>query len=311
MHPLGAFHPSGFADIDLAELATVQDGIVSGAQLYALGFTRRQVQRRVQAGRLHRIHRGVYAVGHRAHSMRARWRAAVMACGPGALLSHRDSAALRGLLKSRRPLIEVTVPTDRSRRIGGVQTYVARRLAPQDRSVCEGIACTSVPLTLLNLAAVESRRRVERACDEAEVQRVFDLVAIEELLARSHGCRGAGRLRAVLGEHAIGTTLTRSALEEQMLALCRAAGLPQPVVNEAVRGGSGDWYIADFLWAKQHVIVETDGAAFHCTRRAIERDRRKEADLVRAGHRVLRVTWSQIERSPHDVALMLESALAG
>jgi len=125
-------------------------------------------------------------------------------------------------------------------------------------------------LTLLNIAAVESRRRLERACDESEVQRLFDLVAIEELLGRSGGCRGAGALRSMLEEHAIGTTLTRSELEERMLALCRAAGLPLPVVNEPVVGGSGRWHCVDFLWADRRVIVETDGHAFHSTRRAIE-----------------------------------------
>ena len=169
--------------------------------------------------------------------------------------------------------------------------------------------CASVPLTLLNIAAVESRRRLERACDESEVQRLFDLVAIEELLGRSGGCRGAGALRSMLEEHAIGTTLTRSELEERMLALCRAAGLPLPVVNEPVAGGSGRWHCVDFLWADRRVIVETDGHAFHSTRRAIERDRRREADLVRARYRILRLTWSQIEHGPGEVVLMLRAAL--
>jgi len=309
LHPFGAFQPSGLPDIDLAELATVQDGIVDGPQLSALGFSRREIQRRLQSARLHRLHRGVYAVGHRALSLRGRWRAAVMACGAGALLSHRGAANLRGLLRSQRSLIEVTVPHDRGRRVAGVQTYVSQRLAPPDRSVCDGIPCASVPLTLLNIAAVESRRRLERACDESEVQRLFDLVAIEELLGRSGGCRGAGALRSMLEEHAIGTTLTRSELEERMLALCRAAGLPLPVVNEPVAGGSGRWHCVDFLWADRRVIVETDGHAFHSTRRAIERDRRREADLVRARYRILRLTWSQIEHGPGEVVLMLRAAL--
>jgi hypothetical protein len=166
-------------------------------------------------------------------------------------------------------------------------------------------------LTLLSVAAVESRRRLERACDECEVRRLFDGVAIEELLGRSHGCRGAGALRAVLDEHVIGTTLTRSELEERMLILCRRAGLPQPVINEAVIGGSGHSQVVDFLWRAQRLIVETDGGAYHSSRRAIERDRRREADLVRAGYRVLRVTWSQIEHEPELVVLMLVAALAG
>lgn len=289
------FRPSGRADIDLAELATVQDGIVDDAQLLALGISRDAIERRVRSARLHRVHRGVYAVGHRALSLRARWRAAVMACGTGALLSHRDAAELRGLLRSRRSLIEVTVPRDRARRVAGVRAYVSTRLTAQDRSVCEGIPCTSLPLTLLNIAAIDSRRRLERACDECEVQRLFDLRAIEDLLGRSSGCRGAARLRSVIDEHAIGTTLTRSALEERMLALCRWAGVMPPVVNEYVIGGSGQAYPVDFVWPERRVIVETDGMAFHSSRSAIERDRRREADLVRADYRVLRVTWTQVE----------------
>ena len=309
-HLFGAFEPSGLPDIDLADVATFQDGIIGHAQLVGLGFTRREIQRRLEAARLHRIHCGVYAVGHRALSLQGRWRAAVLACGPDALLSHRDSAQLRGLIRSGRSRIEVTVPSDRSRRVAGVQVYVSRRLVPQDRSVCDGIACTSVALTLLNIAAVDSRRRLERTCDEAEVQRFFDLTAIEELLGRSRGCRGADRLRSVLDEHAMGTTLTRSELEELMLALCREAAVAPPIVNEHVIGGSGHGYSVDFLWPEQRLIVETDGLAFHSSRSAIERDRRRDADLVRVGYRVLRVTWSQIEHAPREVVLMLRAALA-
>lgn len=187
---LRGFRPTGQPDIDLAELATLQDGIVDDMQLFALRFGRDAIQWRVRSGRLHRIHPGVYAVGHHALSLRARWRAGVMACGPGALLSHRDATQLWGLLRSNRSLIEVTVPTDRGRRVRGVQIHIARRLMPQDRRECEGIPCVSVPMALLNRAAVEPRRRVERACDECEVQRLFDLRAIEELLARSRAASG-------------------------------------------------------------------------------------------------------------------------
>ncbi len=147
------------------------------------------------------------------------WMAGVLACGPGALLSHRSAAALRTLRRSAQTKIEVTVPTQRGRQIAAIRTYVCRRLEDADRTVVDGIPCTSVARTLLDLAAVVDRRVLARACDEADVQRVFDLRAIEELLERSRGRRGAGALRAVLCEHAIGTTLTRSELEERALAL--------------------------------------------------------------------------------------------
>ncbi len=309
-HVLRGFQPSGSADRDLAELATSQDGVVGDDQLLALGFSRRAIEGRLIQARLHRVHPTVYAVGHRGLSLRGRWRGAVMACGPDALLSHRDVGVLRGVLRSSRPLIEVTVATDRAREIEGVQTYVARRLEPQDRSEIDGIPCVSVPLMLLNLAAVQPRRRVERACDECEVQQLFDLRAIEELLERSRGCRGAGRLRSVLDEHAVGTTLTRNDLEELMLALCRSADVPRPAVNDYVQGASGAWYEVDFHWAGHGLIVETDGNTFHSTRSAIERDRRREADLVGVGYRILRVTLVQLEQRPQEVLLMLSAALS-
>jgi hypothetical protein len=116
---------------------------------------------------------------------------------------------------------------------------------------------------------------------------------------------------ALFDEHLAGTTLTREGLEERFLVLCRSAGLPRPRVNEDVAGATGRWWEVDFLWPPQRLVVETDGNRFHSTRRAIERDRRKEADLVRAGYRVLRVTWSQIEHTPEVVVLTLRAALAG
>jgi hypothetical protein len=136
-----------------------------------------------------------------------------------------------------------------------------------------------------------------------------DLQQLHELLARSRGRRGAATLRAVLAEHAIGTTLTRSELEERTLALCRRAKLPAPAVNADVAGASGRVYAVDFLWPQQRLVLETDGHAYHRTRSAIERDRRKDADLVTAGLRVLRSTWLAVEREPDRLASMLRVAL--
>jgi hypothetical protein len=117
-------------------------------------------------------------------------------------------------------------------------------------------------------------------------------------------------LRAVLDEHAIGSTLTRSELEERTLAFCRRANLPAPAVNADVAGASRRTYTVDFLWPAQRVVLEADGYAYHATRSAIERDRRKEADLVTAGLRVLRSTWLAVEREPDRLARMLRAAPA-
>ncbi len=254
------------------------------------------------------IHRGVYAVGHRALTERSRRMAAVLACGPGALLSHRSAAALWGLRATAISYAEVTVPTERGR-IAGVRPYLCRRLQAQDRAEVDGIACTSVALTLLGLAAVLPRRGVERACDEAEVRELFDLAAIEDVLERFRGARGSADLRTVLADHAIGTTLTRSGLEERALSLFGRHGVPRPAVNATVDIPSGIPVEVDFLWRRERLVLETDGLRFHSTRRRIERDRRKEAELVRAGHRVVRMTWRQIEHEPQTVALTLRAAL--
>lgn len=303
------FQPARQRRHELAGLATRQHGVVARRQLASIGFSPEEIKGMLAARRLQRIHRGVYAVGHCALTPRSHWMAAVLACGPRALLSHRSAAALWGIRRTSQTRVEVTVPTDRGRDINGVRTYVSQSLEPRDRTTVDGIPCTSLALTLLNLAAVTDRRQTERACDEAEVQRLFDLRAIDELLARSRGHRGTARLRAVLDEHAIGTTLTRSELEERTLALCRRAALPIPAVNAAVPCGPGVWHTVDFLWPAHRVILETDGYRYHRTRSAIERDRRKEADLVTAGHRVLRSTWRQVEREPERIGRMLRVAL--
>ncbi|MEY2513129.1 MAG: hypothetical protein QOJ89_487 [bacterium] len=292
----------------LAALASGQHGVVARRQLLQLGFSRDQLTRLRQAGRLHDLYRGVYAVGHRVISVKGRWMAAVLACGPGALLSHRSAAALRGLRRSSPSYVEVTVPSRRGR-IDGVRAYISTQIQPQDRDEIDGIPCTSLALTLLQLASVAPRRAVEWACDQAEVMEVFDLAAIEDVLERRRGCRGGPLLRAVLTEHAIGTTLTRPGLEELTLTALDGFGIPRAEVNVKLPCGGGYAPEVDFLWRAQRLVLETDGGRFHSTRSQIERDRRKEAALVCAGYRVLRATWLQVEREPRSVALMVAAAL--
>jgi hypothetical protein len=298
------------AEHELGALATRQYGVIARRQLLALGLTRHQIETMRASRRLHNVHRGVYAVGHRALTHMALWMAAVLACGPDARLSHRSCAALRGLRRTSLAYVEVIVPQRRGE-IAGVRAYVCRRLQEDDRDEIDGIPCTSVARTLLDLATVVPRRDLERACDEAEVQEVFDLLAIEDLLRRSGGCRGAAKLRAVLREHAIGTTLTRSKLEERTIALLDRFAVARPEVNARVVCRPGVAPEVDFLWRRERVVLETDGIRFHASPRQIERDRRREAELVRAGYRVLRATWRQVEREPRSVALMVRAALAG
>ena len=292
----------------MAALASGQHGVVARRQLLSLGFSAQEIKGMLGNRRLLAIHRGVYAAGHLALSQKGRWMAAVLACGPGALLSHRSAAALRSLRPTAISYVEVLVPTERGN-IAGVRPYLCRRLLAQDRDEVDGIPCTSVALTLLNLGAVLPRRAVERACDETEVQELFDLAALDDVLERFRGARGTATLRAVRDDHPIGTTRTRHELEERALALFGRHGIPRPAVNVTVSTPSGIPFEVVFLWRRERLVLETDGMRFHSTRRQIERDRRKEAELVRAGYRVVRMTWRQIEREPRTVARTLSAAL--
>jgi predicted transcriptional regulator of viral defense system len=292
----------------LAAKATAQHGVIARRQLLELGLTRHHVETMLDTRRLHRVHRGVYAVGHRALSTRGRWMAAVLACGLGALLSHRSCAALAGVRQTAIAYVEVIVPSRRGQ-IAGVRAYVSQRIEPQDRHEIDGIPCTSLARTLLDLATVLPRRGLERVCDEAAVQEIFDLRAVNDVLARSHGCRGAAKLQAVLHEHAIGTTRTRSDLEELALAVLDGFAIPRAVNNVRVFCRDGVMPEVDFLWRAQRLVLEVDGGRYHSSPRQIARDRRKEADLVRAGYRVLRASEWQLEHDPRGVALMVRAAL--
>jgi hypothetical protein len=296
-------------DRELAEQASCQHGVVARRQLLGMGFSSHQIERMRAARRLHDIHRGVYALGHRVLSQRSRWMAAVLASGPAALLSHRCAAALTNIRRTSLTYAEVIVPQRRGT-IEGVRVHVSARILEQDRDTIDGIPCTSLARTLLDLSAILPRREIERACDEAEVQELFDLKAIHDVLARSHGRRGTAMLRAVLDEHAIGTTLTRPGLEERTLTMLDGHGIKRPEVNVRLVCRPGVAPEVDFLWRRERLVLETDGNRFHRTPRQIERDRRKEADLVRAGYRVLRATSRQVEHEPATVALMVRAALA-
>lgn len=291
-------------DLLLAELAEAQHGVVAIWQLYVLGFSAREVERRLEAGRLHRIYRGVYAVGHAKLTERGRWMAAVLRFGPDALLSHRSGAGLRSLLPDGRAIIDVTVPGRSRRPLAGVRLHQPRSLHPADLDAHDGIPTTSVPRLLLDIAATEPKRLLERAFEAAERQRVLDTRAVRELIGRAHGHSGRQALIALTAAVGEPDHHTRSRLERRLLKHCRAAGLPEPAVNVWVEG-----YEVDMLWADAKVIVELDGWEFHRTRMAFERDRARDVRLQLAGYRVLRFTWRQLETEPDAVVAAVRAAL--
>jgi predicted transcriptional regulator of viral defense system len=294
----------------IAELAERQHDVVTLHQLQLLGLGRSGVAKRTAIGRLHRIHQGVYAVGTARLTEHGYWMAAVLAYGPRAVLSHRSAAALWGLMRGDGARIDVTLPKRSVRRRPGIVAHASPSLTVDDMTEEDGIPSTTVARTLLDLAEVAPRRVVERALDQAEVLKLFDMGAVEDVLTRAHGRRGASALRALLADR-LEPTLTRSELEERFLALCREASVADPAVNAWITLDAGIAYPVDFLWRAEQVAIETDGRDFHSHRKAFESDRLRDQRLTLAGFTVLRFTWRQLVHEPRRVAATLRAVLAG
>jgi hypothetical protein len=292
----------------IAAVAAEQYGVISLAQLIEAGLTAAAVRKRVAAGRLRRVYPGVFATGHAPLTRDARYLAAVLACGEGAALSIRACAAHRGLRASARQRIDVTSPRQGGRRLDGIHQHTSTTLLPRDFEVVRGIRCTSIARTLLDLAANEPRRVVERAFDQADVLRVLDAREIADVLERNNGHHGCGVLRAIAGDLRT-AALTRNELESLFLAICGSAGVPAPEVNAWI-ALEPTGYEADFLWRRQRLIAETDGRAAHDTHRAFEHDRRRDQRLMLAGWRVVRFTWLQVTDEPSLVAYTLRGLLS-
>ena len=209
--------------------------------------------------------------------------AAVLAYGPLAAASHRTAAGLRGLRADNSARTEISLPLRSARSRPGITAHASPTLRAGDVTNCHGIPCTTVARTLLDLADVVPRRQLERAVEQAEVLRVFDLVELRAVIAGANGRRGAAVLRGVLAQLDDEPGLTASELEEAFLALCRDAGLPEPAVNEWLAVDDGPPLKADFLWREQRLIVEVDGWAAHGTRNRFESDRRRDQRARRAG----------------------------
>ena len=283
-HDIDALLAKG-GDLAVAEIAFVQDGVVSVAQLRAVGLGRGAVQHRVRCGRLHPWHRGVYVVGHRRVGPRGRLWAAVLACGGPyeAVISHRSAAAMWDLVPP--PSRIDVIASNGSRSTPAIRVHRTQTLSLTDVVRDEdGLPRTSVARTLRDLAATTATHRLERIAHRAEHLRILETAELAPHMP------GARRLRRAMGTLVAGEPdVTRSELEERFLALVAEAGLPRPEVNARVLGSE-----VDFLWRDRRLIVETDGAATHLTARAFEEDRRRDVDLHAAGYRVLRFTWRQV-----------------
>lgn len=298
------------ADERAATLATRQYGVVSRRQLLGAGLTARQIDVRLGSGRLRPLHRGVYALGHLRGPLlpdRAAEMAAWLASGPGTVVSHRNAAWLWGLVSrpSRREPVHVTAPPGRApTRRPGIRAHRCGDLSSRDVAAVTGIPVTAPLRTLCDLATVASEGALERAIARAEREGLVEREAVENAVARRRGRIGVRRLRAVVAGRRE-AALTRSEAEARFLALVRRGDLPEPEANVSVHG-----YEVDFFWRLSGVGVEVDGFAFHRSRRAFAADRRRDAELMAAGVRVMRITWEQIVREPVKTVVILAQALA-
>jgi very-short-patch-repair endonuclease len=287
----------------LAALAGKQHGVVAYRQLIALGLGPSAIAYRLRIGRLHRVHRGVYSVGHPNLVPEGREMAAVLACGPASALSHWSAAGRWGILRARGAVVDVVVG-GRAEGRQGIRIHRASSLHPHDFSRRDGIPITSVSRTLLDLAAVAPPRTLGRAINEADRQGRLNRRAMQEQLVRDRGRRGAKRLRAVLAATHPATRRTRSDLEILFLELCRRHCLPTPRPNVKIHGIE-----VDFHFPGTRLIVEIDGYEYHRTAAEFDNDRRRDARLKALGYEVVRVSDAWLVSDPRGVAAAVRALL--
>jgi hypothetical protein len=275
--------PKCATDLEIAALATAQHGVVARGQLLLLGLSEASIKRRVRSGRLHRLHAGVYAVGHMVLRAEGRWMAAVMAAGGDAVLSHATAAAAWGLRQTGSGIVHVTIPRDTGRRRrAGIRVHRIRALEPEETTTNRGIPIPTPTRTILDLAATLGGRPLEHVLDLADQRRLIDFTELRDRpIPRS--------LQAVLSRYTGGTTPTRSELEERFLELCDDHGIRRPAVNTRVEGIE-----VDFAWPGARLIVEVDGYRYHRSPSSFETDRERDVILALAGWQVLRFTWTQL-----------------
>ena len=276
MRPKGAT-----TDALAADVAARQHGAVSAAQLRAAGLNASAITRRVQAGRLHRLHQGVYAVGHIAPSRERAWMAAVLATGEGAVLSHRSAAVHWRMLARDSELVDVSVPGEGGKRQRkGIRLHRSRTLTSDLVTRRNGIPVTKPGRTIADLPPAVPAWEVRRAIRQAEVLGLA-------LDSNSESDR------------------TRSDLERLFLRLCRRHRLPEPEVNVRI-----DRFLVDFLWRDRRLIVETDGYKYHRGRAAFQDDRNRDLKLRALGYEVIRLSEAQVNDEPAYVARALEGLLS-
>jgi very-short-patch-repair endonuclease len=289
-------------DAIIVALAARQHGAVARAQLLRLGVAASAIDDRVARGWLQRLYRGVYRVGP-VENTRTRAMAALLACGEAAVLSHSTAATVVwgcAAIDGAQGLVEVTRPAGARMHVG-IRVH-RTSLLPSEVVLRDALRVTTPERTILDLAGTTPLAALERLVADAVARRVVRESALLAVLASHPGQRGTSRLRTLLGN---GGAPVRSEAEAHFRRLIRGTGLKAPLVNTRVGR-----YRVDFLWPAERLVVEVDGLAFHGSALRFESDRRRDAELVAAGYRVIRVTWRRLTAEPAAVLVQVAQALA-
>lgn len=295
----------------IARLAERQHGVVARRQLSALGLSEREIDLRIASGDLHPVFRGAFAVGHLAIDRPGRMLAAVLACGDGTVLSHGSAAELQGLWtgsRSRSTSSRRAEPVARSPTSAGTTCFAPRL---QKIEIREGIPCTTVSRTVVDMAGRMGSTALRRLVERAAIQRRLEVREVDRILALGRR-RGAPQLRAILDPWRTDTERRprlRSPLEAHLLPALVAAGVPRPECNVKLQVDGGRPLEVDMLWRAEKLAIEADGEETHGTRRAFQEDRKRDQRLLAAGFRVARVTWRQAEDEPTGVAARIKRML--
>jgi very-short-patch-repair endonuclease len=277
--------------------------VVTRQQLLALGFSRREIERRIESGRLHPVRFGIYAVGRPSLTEYGGWMAAVLACGDRAALSHSSAAALWRIGSEQRGLVEVSLPSSSRRRHRDLRIHRRPSLNPERDLTREyGIPCTTPIQTLIDMSLRLDRAGVERMINEADKYNLAHPPQLREALDARPGEKGVAKLRFILDRRTF--RLTREELERRFLPLARQAGLPTPLTGQFVND-----FEVDFYWPNLGLVVETDGLRYHRTPADQARDRLRDQAHTAAGLTPLRFTHEQVRYEPeHVLAVMAQTA---
>lgn len=283
-------------------LAEQQHGVVSSDQLREVGYTRQAIHHRIRTGRLHPLHRGIYAVGRSHVTDHGRWMAAILAC-PGSVISHSSAAALWRMGPEKRGLVEVSLPSYSRRRRPGLEIHQRPSLKKRDLTREYGIPCTTPVQTLIDMSLRLDRAGVERMINEADKYNLVHPPQLREALEERAGEKGAAKLRFILDRRTF--RLTKEELERRFLPLVCQAGLPAPLTGQFVNE-----FEVDFYWPDLGLVVETDGLRYHRTPAEQARDRLRDQAHTASGLTPLRFTHEQVRYEPEHVLAVLRATAA-